>query len=112
MAEYDTAAAEKEMSKVVVTTFKNRSEFVCFLFAFEQKFTPFTVSHLLHTSILAKLNSLTLETLENQAERTKEQHERALKLIALNRLLNETLQMPFGRMTQSARSEFPLLGLH
>jgi len=109
--EYDTVAVEKEMSKLVQTTFKQRSEFVCLLYAFEQKFTPLTVSHLLHVAIINKLVTLTTEALESD-EKPKEHHERALKLIALYRLLNESLQVPFGKLTSQAGDEAPLLSLY
>lgn len=83
---------------------------LCFVYAFETKFSKATVSHMLNASVLARIVQSILDSLENGV--SKEQYERSLKLISLFHLLNSVLQVPFGRLTHLFPKELSLLTLN
>jgi hypothetical protein len=68
---FDTTSTD-ELNKYVTTQFRHRSEFVCFVFTFEQKFTQFTFSHMLHAALLSKFCESSLELIKASADKTKE----------------------------------------
>ena len=83
---FDSQAAEKEINDLVTTSFKQKSEFLCFLYAFEKSFTPLTVSNVFHIAIFNRVTTLALTSLESQPD--KELFERSLKLICFFTILN------------------------
>lgn len=106
---FDTTQAEKEMSQLVIMTFKQKSELLCFVHAFQVKFSNETVSHMINISVLTSLVQTIMDSL--QQGHSKESCERCLKLISVFQLLNSVLQCSFGRLTHLT-SDFSLLGLY
>ena len=53
VSNFKTVQGEKEIQSLVLTSLKLKSEFLCFVFSLERKFSPATVQTLLATRILS-----------------------------------------------------------
>ena len=95
---FRTVQGEKEIASLVLTSLKLKSEFLCFVFSLERKFSPFTVQTLLATRILSlfvkeclALSIVADSTEENERSlsETKASYERVFKLISLFSLVKQ-----------------------
>jgi len=105
---YDTVAFEAELNQLVTTQFKQKPEFLCFVYAFEQKYSQFTASHVCYTACIKKMNEAANGLIESP-ESTKETYERSLRLLSLFQLLTLTLQLPFVKLVST--KDQPLITL-
>ena len=92
VSNFKTVQGEKEIGSLVLTSLKLKSEFLCFVFSLERKFSPFTVQTLLATRILSLFVKECLELslvsdISDENERSineiKTAYERIFKLISL-----------------------------
>ena len=92
VSNFKTVQGEKEIGSLVLTSLKLKSEFLCFVFSLERKFSPFTVQTLLATRILSLFVKECLELslvsdMGDENERSineiKTAYERIFKLISL-----------------------------
>ena len=92
VSNFKTVQGEKEIGSLVLTSLKLKSEFLCFVFSLERKFSPFTVQTLLATRILSLFVKECIELslvsdMSDENERSineiKTAYERIFKLISL-----------------------------
>ena len=95
---FKTVPGEKEIASLVLTSLKLKSEFLCFVFSLERKFSPFTVWTLLATRILSlfvkeckdlALAEDSIDESERSINETKMSYERIFKLISLFSLVKQ-----------------------
>ena len=92
VSNFKTVQGEKEIGSLVLTSLKLKSEFLCFVFSLERKFSPFTVQTLLATRILSLFvkECLELSLVSDMSDENKRSineiktaYERIFKLISL-----------------------------
>ena len=92
VSNFKTVQGEKEIGSLVLTSLKLKSEFLCFVFSLERKFSPFTIQTLLATRILSLFVKECIELslvsdMSDENERSineiKTAYERIFKLISL-----------------------------
>ena len=95
---FKTVQGDKEIAILVLTSLKLKSEFLCFVFSLERKFSPFTVQTLLATRILSlfvkectdlALTDNATEDNDRSISETKMSYERIFKLISLFSLVKQ-----------------------
>ena len=98
VSNFKTVQGEKEIGSLVLTSLKLKSEFLCFVFSLERKFSPFTVQTLLATRILSLFVKECIELslvsdMSDENERSineiKMAYERIFKLISLFSLVRQ-----------------------
>lgn len=108
---FRTVQGEKEIGQLVLTSLRLKSEFLCFVFSLERKFSPYTVQTMLASRIFSLfvkecIDLSLLSDSGDEAERSisdvKSAYERIFKLISLFSLIRQCQanELDFAKLLQ------------